>query len=226
MPGSALTPATVGPLLAASRYDPAILPQLEAYVEAQCASGSYDSEANMAALKLYQFHPEELKAPMVAKILVKALMNLPSTDFLSCTYLVPERVLDEAPISTLCAAANLLERCSFRQFWETLQPLRAEECLAKTPGFDVAIRKFVLATFALTYQSVPTAHCKASLGLPDDAALAALVKEQGWEMSGDLVKISLNANNQPRPKQVDAAEAMSTPQMTRVLAAVASASLA
>ena len=50
----------------------------------------------------------QLKAPVIAKILIKALMNLPSTDFLTCTYLVPERVLDEAPVKDVCAVANLL----------------------------------------------------------------------------------------------------------------------
>ena len=65
---------------------------------------------------------------------------------------------------------------------------------------------------------------RARTSYSDDAALAALVQERGWTLSGEVVKISLNANNQPRPKQVDAAEAMSFPQMTKILASVASAS--
>ena len=218
---AALTAATAATLLEESRYDVAILPRLEAYVDAQCSSQSYDLDANLATLKLYQFHPAQLKAPVVAKILVKALMNLPNTDFLLCTYLIPERVLDAAPISTICSVASLLETCSFREFWGALEPLKAE--LAAAPGFEKAIRAFILGTLEITFQGVPTAHVKASLGLKDDAAVAALVKEKGWTISGDLVKVSLNANNQPRPKQVQA-EAMTFPQMTKILSAVAASS--
>ena len=218
---AALTTATAATLLEESRYDVAILPRLEAYVDAQCSSQSYDLDANLATLKLYQFHPDQLKATVVVKILIKALMNLPNTDFLLCTYLIPERVLDAAPISSICSVAGLLETCKFREFWGAIGPLQAE--LAAAPGFDAAVRSFILTTFEITYQGVPTAHLKASLGLTDDAALGALVKERGWTISGDLVKVSLNANNQPRPKQVQA-EAMTFPQMTKILSAVAASS--
>ena len=206
-----------------SRFDVAILPQLEADVDAQCKGESYDLEVCLAVLKLYQFHPDQLKPPMVAKILIKALMNLPSTDFLTCTYLVPERVLDAAPVSSVCTVANLLESCKFREFWGALEPLRAE-LLPSTPGFDKAVRAYILSTFEITYQSVPKAHLVASLGLKGDSELAPLVSGKGWTLEGDSVKVSLNASNQPRPKQVDAAEAMSFPAMTKVLQAVNAAS--
>jgi len=215
--------AEIGKLLQSSRYDVAILPQLEAYIDEQCSSQGYDLEANLATLKLYQFHPDQLKAPVVAKILIKALMSLPKTDFLSCTYLIPERVLDEAPISTICSVANLLETCSFREFWSALEPLRAGP-LAATPGFDAAVRAFILTTFEITFQSVPTGHVKGSLGMTDDSALGKLITERGWTVTGDLVKVSLNPHNQPRPKQLASAEAMTFPQMTKILAAVASSS--
>ena len=220
---AALTPATAKALLEKQRYDAAILPQLEAYVDAQCASQSYDLEANLATLKLYQFHPELLKVPTVARILVKALMNLPQTDYLACTYLVPERVLDEAPISTIAAVAELLELCSFRQFWGALAPLRSE-VLDATPGFDAAVRTFMLSTFEITYQSVPTGHLRDSLGLASEGELTALVSARGWTVEGDLVKIKLNDDNTAKPKRVDASEAMSLPQMTKILASVASSS--
>lgn len=206
-----------------SRFDVAILPQLEADVDAQCKGESYDLEVCLAVLKLYQFHPDQLKPPMVAKILIKALMNLPSTDFLTCTYLVPERVLDAAPVSSVCTVANLLESCKFREFWGALEPLRAE-LLPSTPGFDKAVRAYILSTFEITYQSVPKAHLVASLGLKGDSELAPLVSGKGWTLEGDSVKVTLNASNQPRPKQVDAAEAMSFPAMTKVLQAVNAAS--
>jgi len=213
--------SSIKALLAASRYDPAILPQLEAFVEAQCAEQTYDIDANLAILKLYQFHPAELKTPIVAKILVKALMNLPQTDYLACTYLIPERVLDEEPIKTVAEVAALLEKCSFRDFWLQVAPLR-KELLAGTPGFDTAVRDFILRTFEITYQSVPATHLRASLGLESDDEFSALIKARGWTAADGLVKIALNDDNTAKPKRVDANDTMNLAQMTKILASVAS----
>ena len=112
------TPDAIKALLAESRHDVAILPQLEAY----CAGPSYDLDANLATLKLYQFHPEALKVPVVATILAKALARLPETDYLACTYLVSDAVQQQAPISTIATVAGLLETCSFREFWAAAEP--------------------------------------------------------------------------------------------------------
>ena len=53
MPAAALTPATAAALLAAQRYDPAILPALEAYVQA--GADAYDIDAYMATVSALQF---------------------------------------------------------------------------------------------------------------------------------------------------------------------------
>ena len=90
-------------LLKKQRYNPDIIPALEAYVEAQCAENTYDLDCNLAVLKLYQFHPERNNVMIVAKILAKALMKLPDTDYLLCSYLIPERVVPPPP---QIAAAN------------------------------------------------------------------------------------------------------------------------
>jgi translation initiation factor 3 subunit K len=219
---AALTPESAATLLEKQRYDAAILPQLEAYVDAQCSGEGYDLDANLAVLKLYQFHPEQLKVPTVAKILVKALMNLPSTDYLACTYLLPERVLDEEPISTIAAVAAKLESCSFREVWAVITPMRS--VLSDIPGFDAAIRKFMLGTVEITYQSVPVGHLRASLGLEADDELQRLIKARGWTVSGDLVKIPSNDDNTAKPKRVDAGDAMRLDQMSKILGCVAASS--
>jgi hypothetical protein len=85
-------------LLEEKRYDFEILPQLEAYVEDQCKSQSYDLDANLAVLKLYKFHPDKSNEGIVAKVLLKALMNLPHTDYLLCTYLIPESLVSFPPL--------------------------------------------------------------------------------------------------------------------------------
>jgi len=60
-----LTPETCAALLSKQRYNPEILPQLEAYVAAQCEGGTYDLDANLAVLKLYQFHPDTTNVAVV-----------------------------------------------------------------------------------------------------------------------------------------------------------------
>jgi len=194
-----------------------ILPQLEAHVD----GGAYDLDVGLAVLKLYQFHPDELKAASVAKVLIKALMQLPQTDYLACTYLVPERILDDAPVSHVVAAAAHLESCRFREFWGAIGPVREAGLLECAPGFEAAVRSFVLRTFEITYQTVPLAHLSESLGLADDAAaVAALVKARGWSTADGVVKIALNDDNTAKPKRVDAGEAMSREQMSKILASV------
>lgn len=216
----ALTKATAAALLEKQRYDASILPQLEAYVDAQCKDGSHDLDANMACLKLYQFHPEQLKEPTVAKILAKALTSLPNTDYLACTYLIPERVLDAEPIAALNAAAGLLETCSFRAFWPALAPLRAD-LLNAVAGFDDAVRGFVLSVVERTYQSVPVSHLRESLGLGSDAEVGPLVQKRGWTVAGDQVKIALNDDNQAKAKVAAESETMSLDTMAKILAATA-----
>lgn len=93
MGADALTTESCAALLLKQRYNPDILPQLEAYVAAQCAQSTYDLDCNLAVLKLYQFHPDTTNVAVVSKILLKAMMSLPSTDYITCTYLIPERVV-------------------------------------------------------------------------------------------------------------------------------------
>jgi translation initiation factor 3 subunit K len=78
-------------LLVSNRYDTNIIPELEKYVKHQVETNSYDLEANLVLLKLYQFNPEKTNPSVVSQILIKAMMNLPATDFLLCLYLISEK---------------------------------------------------------------------------------------------------------------------------------------
>lgn len=76
-----------------SRYNPANLANLERYVEMQSRENTYDLEANLAVLKLYQFNPEKFNADITCQILLKALTNYPHTDFTLCKCLLLESVV-------------------------------------------------------------------------------------------------------------------------------------
>ena len=60
--------SAIADLLAEHRFDPAIAPQLENYVNDQVKTGTYDLEANLALLRFYQYNPTTTKIPIVAKV--------------------------------------------------------------------------------------------------------------------------------------------------------------
>ncbi|NWV72252.1 EIF3K factor, partial [Malurus elegans] len=77
------------------RYNPENLATLERYVETQAKENAYDLEANLAVLKLYQFNPAFFQTGVTAQILLKALTNLPHTDFTLCKCMI-----DQAHVSS------------------------------------------------------------------------------------------------------------------------------
>merc|ERR1712126_25320 len=76
------------------RYNPEHLTTLEAYVNAQAQEVTYDLEANLTVLKLYQFNPGYYNQFSVGQILFKALTNLPHTDLVMCKCLIEPGRLD------------------------------------------------------------------------------------------------------------------------------------
>ena len=70
------------------RYNPENIATLEQYVELQAKENTYDLEANLALLKLYQFKHGSYKPTVACLILLKALTNLPHTDFVLCKCLL------------------------------------------------------------------------------------------------------------------------------------------
>jgi len=194
---------------------------LEGQSDAQLSGQPYDLNVNLAVLKAYQLNPELLKMQSVAKILIMALMQLPHTDYLACTYLVPEHVLDDEPVRCITTAATLLECCRFREVWQALQPLR-QAWPELTPHLDASLRTFILRTFEMTYQSVPTVYLRASLHCSCDSHFVTLLTERGWMVDGELIKIALNDDNTAKTAHIDSSEFISSVQMTSILSSIAS----
>ncbi|EEC14082.1 conserved hypothetical protein [Ixodes scapularis] len=91
------------------RYNPENLIKLENYVQIQATENMYDLEANLAVLKLYQFNPSNFKHDVVATILLKALTNLPHTDFVLCKCLIDQDRLSDPNITLALKLHYLLE---------------------------------------------------------------------------------------------------------------------
>ena len=78
------------------RYNPENIKTLEHYVDLQAREKGYDLEANLALLKLYQFNPTYNNLSVVVQILLKALTNLPHTDFVLCKCLLSQELLEDS----------------------------------------------------------------------------------------------------------------------------------
>jgi hypothetical protein len=57
----------------------------------QVAEGTYDLEANLGLLRLYNFDPNSTSMTLVSQLLAKALMRLPENDFDLYLHLLPDR---------------------------------------------------------------------------------------------------------------------------------------
>lgn len=187
-------------LLRTNRYDPAILPRLEEFVSYQGSNGFCDPDANLAVLKLYQIFPNKYNPLVVAKILIKALMSLPATDFLVCLHLIPERRQVDEPIPVITQLANLLERGEFKQFWDASGACR--DLLESVPGSIVAFREFMSDVVSRTYHTIQVTTLSEILDLSlEDAQTHA--SSRGWTVQDDVITIPPNEDNQPKPPVMD-----------------------
>lgn len=187
-------------LLQTRRYDPSTLPRLEEYVDYQVSAGFCDSDVNQAVLKLYQFYPDRYNAATVSKILIKALMSLPSTDFLGSLYLIPERRQVNEPIPVISQLASLLETGRFKDFWDASGS--CADLLASVPGSLVAVREFMISVIARTYHTIDSSTLGQILNL-DKAGVSEIVQAHNWHEADGIVTCPDNEENQPRPPTLD-----------------------
>eukprot|EP00918_Siedleckia_nematoides_P098043 GHVU01214692.1.p1 GENE.GHVU01214692.1~~GHVU01214692.1.p1 ORF type:complete len:230 (+),score=37.27 GHVU01214692.1:33-692(+) len=187
--------ANVGALLKGiDRYNPENLATLERYIDMQARENVYDLEANLAVLKLYQFNPMFFQASVAAQILLKALTNLPHTDFTLCKCLIDYIRLDEEPLKGVVDLADLLETCNFRMFWNNLK--ENPELIIGITGFEDSIRKFVCHVVGITYQTINKDIFTELLGGIPDYQVNQWIAKYGWkEMMNREVFISNQDEN-------------------------------
>ncbi|XP_067623643.1 eukaryotic translation initiation factor 3 subunit K [Eurosta solidaginis] len=171
------------------RYNPDHLKTLEAYVEDQAKSNTYDLEANLAVLKLYQFNPHMLNFDITYTILLKCLTNLPHTDFVMAKcLLLPQQMKDEN-VQTIIDLADILERTDFTLFWARAEVNRS--MFRHISGFHDSIRKFVCHVVGITFQTIRKDLLKDLLGGIEDSTLEQWMRKYGWKHQGKLVIIAV-----------------------------------
>ena len=94
----------------------------------------------MALLKLYQFNPTHLNIEYVCKVLLKSLANLPHSDYLLCKSLLSLEILERPEVESIQSMAEMLEACSFKDFWEKSRTEFAKFTRA-IAGFEDNMRK-------------------------------------------------------------------------------------
>lgn len=162
------------------RYNPGNVTSLEKYVELQVKENVYDCEANLAVLKLYQFNPTYYQTNVTIKILLKAIANLPHTDFALCKYLIDPEKLREAPVSHVVTLGNQLEMCDFVEFWRTLGKTNIP-VINSVVGFTDSVRKFICYVVGISYQRISAAQLCSILDIKAEE-LPVYLAECGWKM--------------------------------------------
>lgn len=144
------------------RYNPEHLPTLENHVRDQAKGNTYDLEVNLAVLKSYQFDPTLLNLEITNLILLKALTNLPHTDFTLCKCLLLPAQMEDSTISDIIELADILEKCDFELFWSKV--LSTPDMIVNVKGFFDSIRKFVCNVINITFQAISSEYLKRLLG--------------------------------------------------------------
>jgi hypothetical protein len=77
----------------------------------------FSLEACLAVLRLYALQPSAARPDTVAKVLLRALGQLPAQDYRTCLLLVPERAQAAEPLATVVLLASHLEAGNLADFW-------------------------------------------------------------------------------------------------------------
>jgi translation initiation factor 3 subunit K len=175
------------------------LATLEEHVTNQVRNNTYDYKANRFLLKAYLYTPDTVKVDSVQKILVKALMQLPNTDFVQCCCLVPERLRSEKSIQNVLKLADLLESTDFVRFWQVCEP---DQTVSSTPGFKAAIVDFVMVTVKQTYTNISTTQLLSYFPSSEKDNLDALLAKHGCARSSsdaNLIELGGKSSNFTNP---------------------------
>ncbi|XP_051900144.1 eukaryotic translation initiation factor 3 subunit K [Pristis pectinata] len=193
--------ANVGKLLKGiDRYNPENLSTLERYVETQARENAYDLEANLAVLKLYQFNPAFFQTTVTAQILLKALTNLPHTDFTLCKCMIDQTHQEERPIQQILNLGDLLETCHFQDFWRNLE--ENAELIDGITSFEDSVRKFICHVVGITYQTIDKWLLAEMLGDLTDSQLQAWMSKYGWTESEPDKIFICNQEESIKPKNI------------------------
>jgi len=207
------------------RYNPNHIQELAVYLDQQVEQNSYDKDANLALLKLIQFglendspatayhfllgqplkEPEDIQqydttwkvfCPVVYKLLIKALMQMPRAHFSLMKSLINYEYHPEQQRNTsnpnydeLVGWAiwiyELLDSCHFEKFWQEIDTV--PQRVAPFKGFKESIRQYICYTIGITFQHVDSDYAMKLLGLATHGELQKWCKKHSWTVKGNEI---------------------------------------
>eukprot|EP01061_Rhynchopus_euleeides_P036046 TRINITY_DN60727_c0_g1_i1.p1 TRINITY_DN60727_c0_g1~~TRINITY_DN60727_c0_g1_i1.p1 ORF type:complete len:213 (+),score=107.19 TRINITY_DN60727_c0_g1_i1:92-730(+) len=176
------------------------IPTLEEYLKQQIQKEFYDMEANLALLKLYQFYPAESNLDVIQKLLLKALLDLPSNAFLLCSYLIPERHHERKELELIRTLHRYLEECRFKEFWAS-QELKDVQVSSPIPGLETSARNYGYDILSVSHQRCEEAVASDVLNLAG-TTLRTFLKGKGAELKEGVVTFPSCDFNQKRAHEV------------------------
>merc|ERR1712228_737251 len=209
-------------------YDKTKLQPLEDYVNKQVSGeATYDFHSNLYLMKMYSMYPSVANKDIVIKLLLKAMMNLPESDFTSLVYLIPitMQTKDEAPskkergskkdqqeIEVILNLGQHLEDCEFDLFWK--------EYASNKKSFEFEIRRYICQMIQSVYQNVSVSFLCELLEFSNEEQFVECVKalDLGWTVDrktgrAQMPKTDENSDGVQRTTQF-----VSTDSMNQILA--------
>lgn len=127
------------------------------------------------------------------KILLKALTNLPHTDFVLCKCLLLPSQTKDNTVRDIIFLADILEKCDFELFWASIGTRMS--LFSEITGFLDSIRKFVCHVVGITFQTIRKDYLARLLGNIEDNVLRLWVKKYGWKEQDNLIYIASQDEN-------------------------------
>jgi len=236
------------------RYNPNHIQELSAYLDQQIKTNSYDKDANLALLKLIQFglendnpeqaynfvfglapletHPQydttwKVYSPIIFKLLVKAIMQMPRSDFSLMKSMINYDHHQEHRAQSTGSAGydelvgwsiwvhELLDCCHFEKFWQEIAAVPDRVTMFK--GFEESIRQYICFTIGITFQHVDSEYAMKLLGLARVGDMSLWAQKQGWVMEGDDIFCG-SQHDKVKTKNITEKLELNMPGMHEVLA--------
>uniref|UniRef100_A0AAV2J761 Eukaryotic translation initiation factor 3 subunit K n=1 Tax=Knipowitschia caucasica TaxID=637954 RepID=A0AAV2J761_KNICA len=177
-----------------------------AIIQAGCGDGTLERLAEAAVEHLeqyrrrYQFNPAYFQTPVTSQILLKALTNLPHTDFTLCKCMIDQTHQEERPIRQILYLGNLLETCHFQSFWTSLEENR--ELIDDITGFEDSVRKFICHVVGITYQTIDRRLLAEMLGDPLETQVKQWMNKYSWTEDENAQVFVFNQEESVKPKNI------------------------
>ncbi|ORX85258.1 ARM repeat-containing protein [Anaeromyces robustus] len=184
------------------RYDTEKIPLLHEYIDEQLANKvQYDSAANLAVLKLYQFNPDQINFKYISAILTKALTALPDPEFNLCLALLNLDICNDPTVSRLWELQKSLEQCRFKDFWVLLADEETKKIVSCCVGFEDSIREFISHTIENSFVTISKEEIGAYLNLSGND-LDEYSKGRNWVLNDNVYTLPVTKENEDKPKLV------------------------